>query len=338
MGLINKIVYCINIVAAIFLVVSFILPYISPKQFPTLSLLSLAVSPLIIINIFFVVYWLVQLKKRLLLSLLVLLIAHFHFNSFFEFSSENNNETYNNSIRVLTYNVRLFNAYEKDPKTDASQFISKLIKEQLPDVIFVQEYFHENEIDFTDYPFSFIQYNDPKEKFGHALFSKYPLINTGAFDFKDSNNNTLYADIIIEEDTIRVYNMHLQSLGIKPSVSSLQNGDKERLRKRLIRTFEKQQSQTELVIQHKNNSPYPILMCGDFNNTSFSYVYRKLKSDMRDAFVERGSGIGTTYLFDFYPMRLDYIMTSNDFDIVEFKTHDSSFSDHFPLSATLGWN
>ena len=55
-------------------------------------------------------------------------------------------------------------------------------------------------------------------------------------------------------------------------------------------------------------------------------------------FVERGKGIGTTYMFDFYPMRLDYILTSNEFSIVEFKTHNSSFSDHFPLSATLGWN
>jgi endonuclease/exonuclease/phosphatase family metal-dependent hydrolase len=232
----------------------------------------------------------------------------------------------------------LFNAYEKDPKVNASQFISKLIKELHPDVIFVQEYFNENEINFTDYPYNYIHYNDPKGKFGHALFSKHPMINTGAFDFEDSNNNTLFADIIVKEDTIRVYNLHLQSLGIVPSVSTLQDGDKERLRKRLIRTFKKQQSQSELIIQHKDRSPYPVLMCGDFNNTSFSYVYRKLKLEMRDAFVEKGSGIGTTYLFDFYPMRLDYIMTTNDFNIVDFKTHNSSFSDHYPLSATLGWN
>ena len=330
--------YWINIVAAILLVVLFVLPYIPPKQFPTLSLLSLAVSPLIIINIFFVVYWLVQLKKRLLLSLLVMIIAHFHFNSFFEFSSENDNETYNNTLKALTYNVRLFNAYEDNPKSNASMFISKLIEEHKPELIFVQEYFHENEIDFSEYPFNFIHYNDPKGKFGHALFSKFPLINTGAFDFENSNNNALFADIIVKEDTIRIYNLHLQSLGIEPSVSSLQNGDKERLRKRLIRTFKMQQSQTELIVKHKERSPYPVIMCGDFNNTSFSYIYRKLKSEMIDAFVENGSGIGTTYLFDFYPMRLDYIMTSNDFDIVKFMTHDSSFSDHFPLSATLGWN
>ena len=150
MGLINKIVYWTNIAAAILLVVSFVLPFIPPQQFPMLSLLSLAVSPLIIINIFFVIFWLVQLKKRLLLSLLVLLFAHFHFNSFFEFSSENANETYNNTLRVLTYNVRLFNAYEENPKVNASQFLSELIKKEQPDVIFIQEYFNENEIDFSN--------------------------------------------------------------------------------------------------------------------------------------------------------------------------------------------
>jgi endonuclease/exonuclease/phosphatase family metal-dependent hydrolase len=331
-------VYWTNLAAAVLLAISFILPFIPPKQFPILSLLSLAVSPLILVNILFVIYWLVQLKKRLLLSVLVLLFAHFHFDSFFVFSDKNENETYNNSLRVLSYNVRLFNAYEKNPKDNANHFISRLIREYQPDVIFVQEYFHENEIDFSDYPFNFIHYNDPKGKFGHALFSKFPMANTGAFDFKESNNNSLYADLIMKDDTLRIYNVHLQSLGIEPSVSSLQNGDKERLRNRLVQTFMKQQHQSELIHQHKEKSPYPVLICGDFNNTSFSYVYRRMKAEMKDAFVERGAGIGTTYRFDFYPMRLDYILTSNDFEILEFMTHKSSFSDHLPISASLGWN
>jgi len=338
LGLINKIIYWINILFAILLVVSFVLPYVPPKSFPSLSLLSLAVSPLIIANIFFVVYWLVQLRKRLIISLLVLIIAHFHFNSFFEISSKSKDAVYTNSINVLTYNVRLFNAYEKNPTSNASEFISNLIKDQNPDVICIQEYFHENEIDFSEYPFNYIHYNDTKGKFGHAIFSKLPLINTGAFDFKDSNNNTLYADILKGEDTLRIYNLHLQSIGILPSVSTLQEGNKEKLRKRMSKTFIKQQSQAEKIIQHKNSSPFPVLLCGDFNNTSFSYVYKKLNSDMTDAFVEQGNGIGTTYMFDFFPMRLDFIMTSKDLNIKLFETHKESFSDHYPLSAEIGWD
>ena len=233
MGLINKIIYWINILFAILLVVSFVLPYVPPKSFPSLCLFSLAVSPLIIANIFFVICWLVQLKKRLFLSLLVLIIAIFHFNSFFEISSKSKDTVYTNSITVLTYNVRLFNAYEQNPTSNASEFISKLIKDQNPDVICIQEYFHENEIDFSEYPFNYIHYNDTKGKFGHAIFSKLPLINTGAFDFKDSNNNTLYADMLRGEDTLRIYNLHLQSIGILPSVSTLQERSKEKLRKRM---------------------------------------------------------------------------------------------------------
>ena len=164
------------------------------------------------------------------------------------------------------------------------------------------------------------------------------MINEGAFDFEDSNNNTIYADILKGEDTLRVYNLHLQSIGILPRVSTLQEGNKDKLRKRMSKTFIKQQSQAEEIIQHKMTSSYPVLLCGDFNNTSFSYVYRKIKSEMTDAFDEHGKGIGTTYMFDFFPMRLDYIMTSKDLNVVQFKTHKESFSDHYPLSAIIGWN
>ena len=169
------------------------------------------------------------------------------------------------------------------------------------------EYNKEMKIDFPEFPYNYIHFRG-KNILGHAIFSKYPLINTYSFDFEDSYNNALSADLVKDTDTLRVYNLHLQSLSIKPRVSYLQELNNEVLRKRISTLFIKQQEQVELIVEHKNNSRYPVIISGDFNNTPFSYTYRKLSESMNDAFVEAGNGIGTTFLFEYYPMRIDYIL------------------------------
>lgn len=337
-GLFNKIIYWINLVVAFLLVVSFVIPYIPPKSFPTLALVSLVVSPLIIINSLFVLYWIFKLKTKIVVSLVVLIIAYFHFGSFFKISTKDEVIKTDKSLTILSYNVRLFNAYEENPSPEnVSEIFSKVIASQQPDIICVQEYYANNEVYFSGYPYQFIHFRG-KNKLGHAIFSKYPLLNKGSFDFKSSNNNALYADVVKDNDTIRIYNLHLQSLGIIPSISSLQDGDKERFRKRTSTAFIKQQEQVELILEHKQVSLFPVILCGDFNNSPFSYVYRELSENLNDAFVEKGNGIGTTYLFDSFPMRIDYIMASEKLEIVKFENIKNTFSDHYPVTATVKWD
>ncbi|HPE83433.1 MAG TPA: endonuclease/exonuclease/phosphatase family protein [Aequorivita sp.] len=335
--LVNKFLYWGNMLSAFLLLISFILPYLPPKNFPTLSLLSLVVSLLIILNIFFALYWAIQFRRRFLVSFTVLLISYFYFNVFYEVSSEGDASQYKNTLNVLSYNVRLFNAYEKKPETDASEIISEILTEENPDVVFVQEYYKPNKIDFSAYPHKYVHFKSEKAKLGHAFFSKYPLVNTGAFDFEETYNNTLYADVVKGTDTIRIYNVHLQSLGIIPRVSFLQDSDNEKLRKRVSKAFEKQQSQVEAILEHKEKTKHPVIICGDFNNTPFSYSYRKLKDGMQDAFRERGNGLGTTFKFEKFPMRIDYIFASEGLDVISFESMEKTFSDHYPVRATVGW-
>lgn len=335
LGLFNKLIYGCNIIVAILLLVSFILPYLAPKEFPTLSLLSLVVSLFILFNFIFLVYWLFLLNRRFLLSAVVLFVAYFHFNVFYEISTHTEPEKNDNTLNILSYNVRLFNAYEEKPKLDAKEMISDMLEKQKPDVICIQEYYKPNKISFEGYPYEYIHFKNATSKLGHAIFSKYPLINTGAFDFQDSYNNTLYADVIKGGDTVRIYSVHLQSLGILPRVSFLQERDSEKLRKRLSHNFEKQQNQVASILEHKKNITHPVIICGDFNNTPFSYSYRKLKEGMHDAFRERGNGLGTTFLFEKFPMRIDYIFASDELEILSFETFSKSFSDHYPVRATI---
>lgn len=335
--LVNKFLYWGNMLTAFLLLISFILPYLPPKNFPTLSLLSLVVSLLIIVNIFFAIYWAIQFRRRFFVSFTVLLISYFYFNVFYEVSSEGDASQYKNALNVLSYNVRLFNAYEKNPETDASKIISEILTEENPDVVFVQEYYKPNKIDFSAFPYKYVHFKSEKAKLGHAFFSKYPLVNTGAFDFEETYNNTLYADVVKGTDTIRIYNVHLQSLGIIPRVSFLQDSDNEKLRKRVSKAFEKQQGQVEAILEHKQKTKHPVIICGDFNNTPFSFSYRKLKDGMQDAFRERGNGLGTTFKFEKFPMRIDYIFASEGLDVISFESMEKTFSDHYPVRATVGW-
>lgn len=338
LGALNRVIYWVNIIAALLLLVSFILPFIPPKRFSNLSLLSLAVSPLIIINILFVVYWLFKLKKFVLLSLAIIVISYFYFGSFYKFSTNKNKIESANTIGILSFNVRLFNLYEnKDTQKNIPEIISSYLEKEKPDVLCLQEYNKEMKIDFSDYPYNYIHFRG-KNILGHAIFSKYPLVNKYSFDFDHSYNNTISADLVKGSDTLRIYNLHLQSLSIKPSVSYLQEVDNEVLRKRVTTRFIKQQEQVESILKHKNNSKHPVIISGDFNNTPFSYIYHEMSEKMNDAFVEAGNGLGTTYLFEYFPMRIDYILASKDLKILNFTTIKKTFSDHYPITATIGWD
>lgn len=338
LSFLGKLIYGLNTVVASLLLVSFVLPYLPPKTFPTLALLSLGVSPLLLINILFALYWLIRLKKQFLISFVVLLIAYFHFNPFFEFSSEGDASKYENTLSVLSYNVRLFNAYEKNTsEEDVTLEFADLLKKENPDIVCIQEFYTDYTTDMSNYPYQFIHFKEPGNKLGHAIFSKYPLVNKGGFNFKNSFNNTIFADVIVGGDTLRLYNLHLQSLGILPSVNFIQKEGTEHIKKRISETFVEQEVQIAEILKHKAKTQFPVILAGDFNNTSFSYAYRELKRNMKDAFLERGNGIGTTYSFVSYPMRIDYILTSKTFDVLRFENIKQTFSDHYPVSATLGW-
>ena len=337
LGLFSKLIYGINIVFALLLLVSFVLPFVPPSKYPNISLLSLAVSPLIIINIIFIIYWGFKLNSKVMLSLLVVAFAYFHFGSFFKIPSEKDTEAYTNTLKVLSFNVRLFNLYEaKETQKGIPEIIKNYIEKEQPEILCLQEYHKDSRLDFSEYPYQYIYFRK-KNVLGHAIFSKYPLLNKYSFNFEKTINNGLSVDVVKGKDTIRIYNLHLQSLSVVPSLTFLKETDKDVLRKRMSARFIKQQKQAIAINNHKEKSKYPVIISGDFNNTPFSYVYHQLSENMNDAFVEGGNGLGTTYFFDKYPMRIDYILTSKELDVLQFETIKKTFSDHYPITATLGW-
>ncbi|MGC1204214.1 MAG: endonuclease/exonuclease/phosphatase family protein [Flavobacteriaceae bacterium] len=334
LGFINKIIYSINSIVAVLLLLSFLLPFLPPKTFALLSVLNLGVSFLIIINVIFFLYWLVKLKKQLILSLFVLLVGYFSFGSLYKFSSSKKIEDSGN-FKVMNYNVRLFNLYDWIPEKGIEDSIIEFLKTEAPDILSIQEYHPHKNIDLSFFKYKFEKLSGKKIKYGQAIFSQFPIINSGSIEFPNTPNNAIFVDVIKAKDTIRIYNVHLESLRINTKIESLKNENSERLFKRVGSTFKMQQFQTELFLMHKKQCDYKMVICGDFNNTAFSYVYRKIKGDLKDTFKEAGNGFGRTYDLKFFPVRIDFIFAENSFNINGFKAYDEHYSDHFPISTTL---
>jgi len=334
LSFINKIIYFINVVVAVLLLLSFILPFLPPKTFSLLAVVNLGVSFLIIINVLFFLYWVFQLKRKFMLSLVVLLIGYFSFGSLYKFSASKKNENPQN-VKVMNYNVRLFNLYEWIPEKDIDTKIINFIKRESPDVLSIQEYHPHKNIDLSFFKYKFEKLSGKKIKSGQAIFSKFPIVNSGSIEFPNTANNAIFADVVKGKDTIRFYNIHLESMHIDTNVENLKKEDSERLFKRIGTTFKMQQFQTELFLMHKQQCKYKMVICGDFNNTAFSYVYRQIKGDLSDTFKEAGNGFGRTYDLKFFPVRIDFIFADEAFNVNGFKAYNNHYSDHYPIMSTL---
>ncbi|MEN8186599.1 MAG: endonuclease/exonuclease/phosphatase family protein [Bacteroidota bacterium] len=234
----------------------------------------------------------------------------------------------------MNYNVRLFNRYKWIENEKIPLKISNLIKNNDPDVLCIQEFFPSEEIQIN-YPYKYIELKGKKHDFGQAIYSKYKIIKKGSLDFRNTSNNAIYIDILKNNDTIRIYNLHLQSLGLKTNKQYLGQANSEKILKRLSNSFIKQQEQVEEFLVHKNQCEHKIIISGDFNNTSYSWAYHEIKGEMNDTFNLGGAGFGKTFEIKKYPLRIDFILTDKNIEVRQHQNFTQKYSDHFPVLARL---
>ena len=331
----DKILFAANLIFAILLLFSCAVPHISVANFPFLSVLSLAVPILVIINLFFLIYWFFRRKKQFVWSLLILVLGYFFLGSFFRFKFSEA-PVLEEDLSVMSYNVRLFNRYKEIDNPSLTSDVLDFVTEQNPDVICFQEFdYYTKAEEFKQYPYSYITNEYGTKKVILAIFSKYPFVSKGPLNFPDSPNNGIYADILYSGDTIRIYNLHLQSLRVIPKADAISSEPSGKLYKRLSRSFAKQQQQAEIFDRHRKGSPYKKIVCGDFNNTQFSNVYKIIKGNMQDTFDEMGTGYGRTFNFKYFPVRIDFIFVDDGFEVEAHKNFDVKLSDHFPVMASV---
>lgn len=334
LSLLDKVLYIINSVAAVLLLLSYFLPYVSPKSIPVFAILSLFVPFLLIFNIAFFVYWLIKLKKQLITSLLILLVGWFAVTPFYKLTEENS-ET-NNEIKVMSYNVRMFNHWKWNNEKEVDTKIKSLIQSNNPDVVAIQEYMSLPKYTIN-YPYKYVKKRYKKGGYGMAIYSKYPIVNKGFLELgKSSSNGIIFTDILREKDTIRVYNLHLQSLNIKPEKENFGEEDSQKLIQSLKYRFKLQAQQVDVFLDHEKQWKGKKIVCGDFNNTAYSWVYNQISKNKKDAFLEAGKGFGKTFNY-WFPMRIDYILTDENAIVNQFMTFDKKYSDHYAITASVSW-
>jgi endonuclease/exonuclease/phosphatase family metal-dependent hydrolase len=291
---------------------------------------------LVLCNFLFFCYWLFQGSRNLWLSAFVLVIGYLVLGTFFKFQLSEEPIS-NGEVSIMSFNARGFNRFEMMKDKTISAQIVDLVKTEDPDIICFQEfdYTKMKNGDFDNYKYSFVDFEYGRKKVVLAIYSKFPIVNTGSLEFPDSANNAIFADVVIQKDTVRLYNLHLESHKVIPSVRRISNEPKAKLYKRMSRSFAKQQEQAAIFNVHRNATPYKKIVCGDFNNTQFSNVYQVIKDDMQDTFLEQGTGYGRTFNFKYYPVRIDFILLDKTFEVKAHKNFDVKLSDHFPLMASF---
>jgi endonuclease/exonuclease/phosphatase family metal-dependent hydrolase len=357
-SLAGKIVLAVNFLAVIFLLLSYLSPFISPEHFTILAFFGLAYPVTVAINILFMVAWMILGKWRLFFSLFAILLGFNHILSLFQLNSEEPVTPGNKSIKILTYNVRVFDHFNKKSNITTRNKIFSFLKSTDANIYCFQEFYDNKNGEFPvldtlsrllnvdRYVSEYFDKDVNQHYTGLVTMSKLPILGGGNIRV-DSNspNFAIYSDILSGNDTIRVYNLHLESIrlskedylfydeiGKQTDKAELKEGSAKILIK-LYRAFKIRAKQSNLLKEHISQSPYPVFVCGDMNDTPNSYAYHQISSGLKDSFMEAGRGLGNTYNGIFPSFRIDYILHSSEYQCISYKKGKIKTSDHFPVTA-----
>jgi endonuclease/exonuclease/phosphatase family metal-dependent hydrolase len=283
------------------------------------------------------------------------------FQRFYQFKGEDVPSERTDLIKVLSYNVQIFGLYNnKNTQDDIVNFL----QEESPDIACLQEYCQKNAkntkfisskdikdtLNARDY-YVHTPLSRSKYEFGVAIFSKFPIVNKGIISFDNAKtNHAIFADLKINEDTVRVYNIHFQSIFFSPedylfAHQATSNTDltSDELKKNSLRIlkkikagFSKRPAQVDTIVKHIKLSPYKTVICGDFNDTPWSYTYKQIQNLLEDAFANSGKSMCNTMIINkLLSFRIDYIFHDKSFKSYGFTTKKLNYSDHYPVCTYL---
>jgi len=348
----------LNIVFAVALALACLCSFVNPKTIWWIGFFGLAYLYLLAANICFIVFWALSPKKKWMLISTVTILFGWTFvgKNLQLFEKEIPEDELENSFQVLSFNVQGFEQRNTVQSDGKMLNIFDFLRHRDADIICMQEFvinkwskdLNEKTLysQFEKMPFYHIEL--PTGNSGIATFSKHPIISKEVVYADKTNNACMCSDLLIGTDTIRVYNIHLKSVGFQhEELKLLHNVVKKdydlsdvRTVKSIIRQMKassfNRAKQVEILSAHIAQSPYPVIICGDFNDPPTSYSYRKVCGNLQDAFVEAGSGRSATFnIGRIASLRIDNILYSDVFKAYSYESPRVILSDHFPVMCRL---
>lgn len=364
--------FLINLLIGAPLLFSFLAQYIPPSTSKLVAFSGIAFPYLLIANVIISFSWIFVRYPYLIISLILILLNTHTIDKHYQFKAVEKPEKCAQCVKVMSYNVRLFDLYNPIRRDfgKGKKEIFNYLKIEKPDIVCFQEYFldRKNKLNFvtTDSILSILELQNDKRYYyqyfpsnlrneyfyGLAIFTKYRMVDTGVVELEEASNNiAIYADIKYRGDTIRIYNIHLTSIHLdevdyETGKYFSQNLNDPNLSKKtkniylkLDVAYQKRELQVKILKNHIDSCKFPIVLCGDFNDTPASYAYNKLARKMKDTFRESGNGEGVTYHGDAFPQyRIDYILHDKKFKAYGHTVTDSlKASDHFPIFSYISF-
>lgn len=355
----------VNIIAAVFFLAGSYGYLLNPAYFWPVGLLTLTAFYFMLLLLGFVFFWLVIKPRLAFISIIALLLAYKPVSNIIAMRLPGPfaQAKPQNAIRVITWNVAQFNVMEDKKNPGVKKDMVDQVNYYQPDIACFQEMVAEDsavkdhghmdefleKLKFSNY---FYSYNVKEDFWGYAhfgiiIFSKYPIINKQTISWYPNDYNSIFqfVDIVKGDDTIRVFNIHLQTLRFsKANLKYIDQPTVEdqtaiRESKNIIGKFKKgflkRQLQAERIRVEIEKSPYPVIVSGDFNDVPNSYAYYTIGKGMKNAFVEKGSGLGRTFSGISPVLRIDNIFVDEEMEVLQFNLIKKKLSDHFPIIADV---
>jgi endonuclease/exonuclease/phosphatase family metal-dependent hydrolase len=347
--LIHTVPVALNVIASASLLTVYAGCFVSPEKIWWFTFFGLFYNHILVINLIFIVLWLfTKKKKRVFISLLPVLVGFNMIGRSFQLFAGKSPET-ENKIKIATYNVAFFHG-----RNNHEVNLFDFFKNSEVDIICMQEFAAQQDsiAKWLDKPYFHIE-QPGKWAQGIATYSKYPVIGNRLVYHDSTLNAAMYSDIVIRADTVRVFNIHLRTSGLRAAYDGFRRRKegkqlfdalKEEYRHTSIEetgseialNVAARSKQADQIAQYIAASPYPVIICGDFNDTPASYPYQKIRGGNKDAFVESGKGRGVTYnIRTLLAQRIDFILHSPAYRAFNFEVPHVLYSDHYPVMCDL---
>ncbi|RYG21902.1 MAG: endonuclease [Chitinophagaceae bacterium] len=355
----DKLMFVVALIMAVGMIMGIRAGVSDPREHILIAFFGLAYPFFLLANVLILGYWLVRTKWAIAALTLAIICygGHTLLATFGLFGDKGDLQKGDGSlIRMMTYNVHNFTPYGEEINISAKEKMLDVVAVQKPDIICFQEFYTRTKgpydiidslkrlLDFKYYYFV-PSMESEKESIGMAIFTRFPIKKTGRIDFTGvTGNMSLFVDLAVKEKVIRVYNVHLQSISFvsrdysyldRVKDMNTEMSSSKRIARMLKFAFEKRSEQVDIMKAHMRRCETPYIIAGDFNDTPASYVVTKITDSLNNAFIKKGQGFGKTYNGKFPNFQIDYIATTKDIDVVNYKIIEAKLSDHFPVRSDL---